>query len=466
MVNTPRVNPLLLGVLGYVVVQLLIGLAVSRRVKNEDDYLLAGRSMGYLLSTASIFATWFGAESCVSAAGSAYEEGLSWTSTEPYAYGVALALAGVWLAMPLWSKKLTTLADLFRTRYSGGVERLAALLLIPTSVFWAAAQIRAFGHVIASVSELSFVLATAVAAGVVVLYTATGGMLADAVTDVVQGVALIVGLAFMLFAITSDLGGAGAALETIDASRFHFAGEGESSWLSIAEAWAAPLLGSLVAQELIARMSSARSGVVARRSSILAGLIYVLVGSIPVALGLLGPALLPGIADPEQILPELARTKLSTLGFILFAGALVSAILSTVDSALLVSSALLSHNLVGRLWPRSSEKAKVRVARLGVIGFGLLAFVLALAVSSVGELIELTNGFGSAGVFVLLVFGLFTRFGGRASAFAALTAGALTFIAGYFGEWDYRYLAAVAAALAAYVALAPMRSRAVEPALE
>lgn len=447
-------SPLLLGVIGYIAVQLAIGLYVARRIKNEDDYLVAGRSMGYVLSTFSIFATWFGAEACSDAAGEVYESGLSWSSTEPYAYGVAIALAGLWLAVPLWSKKLTTLADLFRARFSPGVERFAAVLLIPTSLFWAAAQIRVFGHVIAGASEMSDLAAMSFAAGVVILYTTFGGMLADAVTDVVQGIALIIGLLVMLFGIVSEIGGVSASIDAIDAAKLRFAPEHNASWLELLETWSLPILGSLVAQELIARMSSARSGTVARRSAMAAGLFYAMVGSIPVALGLLGPALLPELENPDELLPQLARTHLSTLGFTLFAGALVSAILSTVDSALLVSSSLFSHNIVGRWRPQMSEADKLRVARVCTVTFGVLAFLLATTPASVGDLIDLTNGFGSAGVFVLLVFGLFTKFGGPRSATAALFVGASLFTAGYFAEWPYAYLTSVCGAFVAYAAFA------------
>lgn len=452
-------NPLLIGLVLYILAQLAIGVIVSRRVRNEDDYLVAGRSMGYTLSVFSIFATWFGAEACSDAAGTVYTNGISWTSTEPYAYGVAIALAGVWLAVPLWSRKLTTIADLFRERFSPGVERFAALLLIPTSLFWAAAQVRVFGHVIAGASGFDHGAAMVIAAGVVIAYTAFGGMLADAVTDVVQGTALVIGLVVILVGMVGELGGVGPALASIDSSRLHFSPEENGTWLEIAEAWTLPIFGSLVAQELIARMCSARSGTVARRSAMAAGLIYAAVGSIPVLLGLMGPALLPDLAQPDELLPELARTKLSALSYTLFAGALVSAILSTVDSALLVSSSLFSHNLVGRMWPDLDERHKLRVARACTVGFGLVALGLALTSTSVGDLMELTNGFGSAGVFVLLAFGLFTPYGRASAAFAALAAGALTFVAGYLGEWNYPYLASLGVALASYLLVAFAESR-------
>src|SRR5687767_12785039 len=177
------------------VLQFGIGIWVSRRIHTESDYILAGRSLGYTLTTFSIFATWFGAETVVGSAGRAYRDGVSLGSAEPFGYGLCLVLMGLIFAGPLWRRKLTTLADLYRERFSVGAERVAAVILIPSSVLWAAAQIRAFGHVIAiSADGMSGELAIGIAAGFTILYTAFGGMLADAITDVIQGALLAIGL--------------------------------------------------------------------------------------------------------------------------------------------------------------------------------------------------------------------------------------------------------------------------------
>ena len=64
-------------ILGYVVLQLAFGFLVARSVHSEEDYLLAGRSLGPALVTFSVFATWFGAETCIGATGKVFREGLS-----------------------------------------------------------------------------------------------------------------------------------------------------------------------------------------------------------------------------------------------------------------------------------------------------------------------------------------------------------------------------------------------------
>ncbi len=78
-------TPALAALIAFLALQLGIGIWVSRRIANESDYLLAGRQLGYVLVTFSVFATWFGAETVIGSAGTVHREGLSLASAEPFA---------------------------------------------------------------------------------------------------------------------------------------------------------------------------------------------------------------------------------------------------------------------------------------------------------------------------------------------------------------------------------------------
>ncbi len=441
----------LLILLAYVAAQLLLGVVVSRRIKTEDDYLVAGRSLGPVMASASIFATWFGAESCVGAAGEVFKHGLSAVSADPFGYGVCLLVFGALLAAPLWSQKLTTLADLFRTRFSPGVERLVSLMLIPGSLLWASAQIRAFGHVLANTGQLPESSGIALAALLAVTYTSFGGLLADAYADLIQGSVLIVCLLALLVSVVMGTGGLEATYVTLTRLPSEASTQPAASGLATLNAWAIPILGSLFAQELVARTSASRSGAIAKRSALLAGAAYLLVGSIPVILGAIAHHTLPE-AEPEQVLAALARKHLPSIGYLVFAGALVSAILSTVDSALLVCGSLVSHNLAGVAMKNASERQKVRLARFSVVAFSGVAYLLARSAESVHGLVQDASAFGSAGVCVAGTLGLFSRHGRSLAAYGALAVGAVTWVyADYVGEWEGAFLASLLAALAAYL---------------
>jgi SSS family solute:Na+ symporter len=123
-----------------------------------------------------------------------------------------------------------------------------------------------------------------------------------------------------------------------------------------------------------------------------------------------------------------------------------------VDSTLLVSSGLLSHNLVVPLAGITSERVKVRVARIGVLAFGLLAWALALRAEGVFALVEQASAFGSAGTLVAVTFGLFTRFGGAPTALATLLAGTVVYLAAAAAGVTAPFLLSLGASLATYVA--------------
>ena len=450
-------TPVLWGIFGYILVQFAIGIFVSRRIATETDYLVAGRSLGPVVTTFTVFATWFGAETCIGAAGAVYERGLAGGSADPFGYAICVILTGLVFAVPLWRLKLTTVADLFRLRFDQSVERLAVVLIVPTSLFWAAAQIRAFGQVISSASGFEVELTITFAAAVVIAYTMFGGLLADAWTDLVQGIALIVGLVVLSWVVLRTEG-----LEPfygLDPGSLNPLGSEPRPFLEIAEEWAIPVVGSLVAAELVARILAARSAAVARNATVVAGASYFFVGLMPVGLGLAGAALLPGLVEPEQILPQLAQEYLPTALFVLFTGGLVSAILSTVDSALLMAGGLVSHNVIVQIRPDLSERAKVRVARGAVAVFGVLAYLMALRAERVYELVEEASAFGSSGMVTVLCFGLFTRIGGKGSAVAAMLAGVGTWIVGaHVVGWPYPYLTSLATATAAYLVAAALGS--------
>lgn len=450
-IRTPM-DPVLIGVLVYVSIQLGIGALVARGVRTEDDYLVAGRRLGPVLATISIFATWFGAESCVGASGAAYADGVGRHSDEPFAYGVCLIVMGVLFAVPMWRAGITTLADLFRRRFGEHTERIAAFVLIPTSLFWASAQIHAFGKILsASTSSLDFETALLIAAAIVVIYTMSGGLFADVATDVLQGGVLVIGLIVLTVIVWTDPSStAGAWQQAVGPRPDSMPASEPLGFLATLETWALPVLGSVTAQEALSRSLAARSPGIARRAALSAGVVYLLIGLMPVFLGLVAAHRHQGLEHADTALATIAQHHLPTIGYVVFAGALVSAILSTVDSALLAAAAVLSRNVLLAHRPTVSERSRLRFARGSVLVLGLAAYAIAGASDSVMEMIDQTSGFG-ASIFVCVTFGLFTRFGGEIAARMSLIVGTAVWVVGALWlEWDYPFLAALGASVAAY----------------
>jgi Na+/proline symporter len=452
-------NWLLVAIVGYVLVQFVIGTWVSRRMASEADYILAGRSLGVGLVTFSVFATYFGAEAIVASGGAVYEKGLGGALVDPIGYASAIIIVGVFFARALWSRGLTTFADLFRQRYSAGVERLVVIVLLPGSVIWASAQVRAFGQIMSANSGLGLVAAITVAAVLVAAYSVVGGLLADAVTDVIQGLAVVIGLLILGAVVAVHVGGVSAGLAQVAPEQLAL-GRADDGLLGTLEHLAIPVCGTIVAVELISRFLGARTAEVARLGTVLGGGTYLLIGLIPVFLGLVGPRVAGTIPDSEQIVPRIAELFLPGVLYIAFVGAIISAILSAVHAALHAPASQISHNIVIRLIPGLSDRGKLWCVRATVMGLSIVAYLLSVTSSRIHDLVETASAFGSAGVFVTALFALFTRFGGPASAYTSVAAGLLVWAGGKYAlALTAPYLLGLAAALVGYVGMALLEER-------
>ncbi len=445
--------------LAYLSLQLVVGLWLTRRIKTEQDYFAGGRRLATGWVAFSMFATWFGAETCLGSSGAIYESGLSGARADPFGYCLCLLFLGLLLAPRLWRGGYLTLGDLYRERYGAEIERLGVLVLVPSSLIWAAAQIRAFGQVVSATMDLDVTFAIYLSAAFVVAYTTFGGLLGDVFTDFVQGIILATSLVVMLAVGVSQAGGLSVAMTNVEPQRWSLLPLGEGVWQQV-DRWSIPIMGSLVAQELIARVAASKSARVARRASYWACVLYLVVGMSPVVLGLIGPQLLSGLDDPEQLLPGLAARLLPEFWAAVFSCALISAILSTIDSILLASSALLSRNLISPMLRLTSDEARLSVARLLVVLTGVVALVVALYAEGVYELVEAASAFGTAGVLVTTLAALYWPVGGAKAAGAALVAGLVaTPLAEYALELPAPFLTSVAVALATYVAVAGLERR-------
>lgn len=450
-------NGEIIGISLYVVGMILMGGYVSRRIKTSDDYFLAGRSLGPGLATFSIFATWFGAETCIGTAGAVYKKGIATIHADPVGYSLCLLIMGLFFAKILWKKRITTIPDLFRERYAASTEKLGALILIPSSIIWAGAQVRALGQVLQSTTTLSPTIAVTIAAVVVIIYTMSGGLLADAYADFIQGIAIITGLAFLTFALVMDAGGPISAFESIPAEKFTFGHYlSDVGFLGRLELWMVPILGSLMSQELVSRVVASKSDSVARRSSLRAALMYFLVGCMPVIIGLLSVKILPNITDAESVMPAVARIHLHPFFYIIFVGALVSAILSTVDTTLLSSSALLSSNLVYPHLKNPSSKTKVLIARLGTLSAGIISYLIAFSSESIVGLVEMAASLGGPSILVITMMALWEKKGNHISANFSLVMSLITWIIshGVF-EIEFPILLTVAVCMLSYVGTLP-----------
>lgn len=233
-----------------------------------------------------------------------------------------------------------------------------------------------FGQILGLYSELPIGVTMTIGFGLVVSYSLLGGLVGDILTDALQGIILILGLTLLCWFVMSDFDIQNWS-QVLAPERLNWTLPNES-WAGRIERWMIPIFGSLVAQESITRVLAAKSGRQAQRISWISSAIYLLVGSIPVLLGLLGTGVTLNLNHEEQFIMALSQKYLNPLGQAIFIGALVSAILSTVDSILLSGEGLLSHNFLIPKLNIQKESQKLFLTRSTVVMMASLAFAIAL----------------------------------------------------------------------------------------
>ena len=441
------------GLAVYLFAMLAVGIYASRRVGGTADFIVAGKRLSLMLCTASLAATWFGGGICIGAASAAYKGGFLAVIADPFGAALCLFLAGLFYLRMMRRMGLMTVASFFTTRFNYQAGLLASLCTIPAYVGWVAGLMVAFGRILQSITGLDPTTGICIAAAIVLLYTIAGGMWAVTLTDFVQLLILVVGLVILTPILLADMGGWGALRAQIPDERFFLfpRDENAAGWFSYARDWLVVGLGNLAGQDLIQRSLSARDERVAFKSAYLAGLLYLTVGLLPVFLGLAGAVILPDLADPDLVMMELALKYLPEVALILFMGALVSALLSSADSALLAPASVIGWDLLHYFRPHSPDRTSLKTTRLAILILGAAALVLALHKSSVYDLIIDSWSVLLATLFVPLTAGIWWKKANSAGALAAIVTG--------FAAWQILLLVApdlpadLAAVLFALVAL-------------
>ncbi|MBU7580263.1 MAG: hypothetical protein KAF27_07290 [Porphyrobacter sp.] len=429
----------------------------GRGARSDADYLVAGRQLGTFAVGMSLFATWFASESLIATSSEVARDGLAGARAEPFAYALGILAIALFFAYRLRSGGFITLADFLRDRFGPGTESLAAAVIALSATTWSAAQLFAFASIITSASGLDFTTALIGATLLVMGYTLFGGLAGDVVTDIVQGLIILIAIVILFALMAEAAGGVGAMWDALPPTVWTFTAPGET-WVDRVELWLIPIIGTMVSQEALARTLGARSPEVARRGAFIGAAIYLVAGLIPVSFGLFGPQLGIPLAEGEAYLPSLAKALFPGWLMIIFTGALVSAILSSVDSALLAVSAVVTESGYKRPFPNASPLALLRAARGATVGAAALAAGVALQGESLRNLV-LDAGAIAAVLAVPIIAGLAgVRASGRAAAAAILAQiavlGVLDHALGVPGAFVWM-LAAGTAVFALVAALSP-----------
>lgn len=455
---------------GYMVINAFVGVWVSRASARKNsssgflqNYFVGGRTMGGVVLAMTLVATYTSASSFLGGPGLAASWGLTQSWVAAIQIGTAfltLGIVGKKLGMISRRIKAVTISDYLRARYkSPAVDIICSIMLVVFFITQMIAQFKGGATLLQSVTGLSYISALVLFSAVVIIYTSLGGFKAVVITDTIQGFIMACGTFLLLFFVIR----AGGGMENI----LEYNAANNPGWDLIGKGPYGADIAALRPGYLISFWVLVGVGVLglpqtAVRSmgfkdteSLHKAMIWgtVVVGILMIGMHFAGTLALPlvgeeQLANTDSIIPYVVNKYMPVWAAGLFLAAPLAAVMSTVDSLLILASATILKNLyityiakkdvVDAVRADQDENADVsesteKKLRLGsfalTIVLGVIVFLLAMNPPSILVWINLfAMGGLEATFFWPLIGGLYWKRGSSAACIASIICGVSTFV--------------------------------------
>ena len=418
-----------IGVAIYMLLMLVIGAQAAKKAKTSAEFIVAGRKLPIFICTATIVATWFGGGTMMGASGAAYDDGLLGVIADPFGAALALFIVGMFFARLFRRLRLLTYVDLVDQRYGKTAAFITTMTSLVSNIGWIGAMLVAFGLVFESLTGTPLEIGIISGAIVIILYTMIGGMWAVALTDAWQMGIIMLGLVVLLVVVLIDVGGWSAISPRLAENTFRLLPlqHNWEHWLNYFRLWFIFGLTDVAGQNLIGRAMAAKSERVAQNAFYLGSFIYLVFGMIPVLIGIMASVTMPGLASSESVIPAMAVEHLHPVGVAVFVGAILAAIMSSCDSALLACASITSRNLLPLFTRNPTDKRSLFIARFSIPVYGCIAILVALKAQVVFDVMIDANIVSLCSVVVPFFLAVWWKKANRTGALAAMFAG--------FGAW-------------------------------
>jgi sodium/proline symporter len=422
----------------YFILLLGMGLYFYRRTANLEDYLLGGRSLGVWVTAFSAQASDMSGWLLMGLPGAVYLGGVTalWI-----ALGLFIGTVFNWQFVARRLRIYTqlynslTLPSFFESRFGDPTGLLRILSAVITLIFftiYTSSGLVASGKLFESIFNMNYRLAVLIGGIVIIAYTFLGGFLAVSWTDLVQGALMVMAIVVVPLAAINSLGGTDAVIGamTVKNIPLELFGTGFSLLTMFsAAAWG---LGYFGQPHILARFMGIRSARDLPRSTFIAVTWVILSLSGAVAVGFTAIAMFPDLhgGDEEKVfIYMVAKIFNPWTGGIMLA-AILSAIMSTIDSQLLVSSSALTEDFYDKvIRNNASQRELVFMGRICVIIISVIALLLAMNPDNtvLGLVAYAWGGFGAA-FGPLVLFALFSRKTSWQAALAGMITGTVTLV--------------------------------------
>ncbi|UCC12112.1 MAG: sodium/proline symporter [candidate division WOR-3 bacterium] len=439
-------STVLLVFLLYLAGMVIVGIVTARLAsKSLDDFILGGRKMWTPVIALSEKGTDMSAWLLIGLPGQAFKMGIGalWAGI-----GVWLGSLFNWLVIATPLRKLAgkynalTLPDYFESRFNDTSHLLritSSILIVFFFTLYVSAQVVGAGKILASTFQIPNVVGMLIGLSIILFYTMMGGFIAESWTDFFQGIIMVIALVLMCVVAIVTFGGLGnivAQISAIDSKAVLMsAGEsGTALYLGLILGGLAIGFGYAGQPHIVMRYMALQGTKEVKKAAIIAMTWTTFAVSAAILLGFFAIPLLRGeITDPEHVTLAFAARILPgwLVGFILAAA--TAAMMSTVDSQLLVATSAVTEDIYRKLInPAASQKYLVRLARIFTVVIAVIAFILGLSAEQAVYWLVLYAWGGLAASFgPPLIMSLLWRRTTRTGVFAGMITGAITIVVWY-----------------------------------
>ncbi|NQV42606.1 MAG: sodium/proline symporter [Candidatus Marinimicrobia bacterium] len=467
-------DPVTLGFILYLILILGVGFYTAHLTKSMKDFALGGQRLGPWVIAFSERASGESAWLILGLPGAALVAGLleMWT--------VVGCISGITFSWFFIAKRLReateeysalTLPELFAKRFRderGILRILASLIITFFFTFYVAAQFSGAGKVLNVTFGVTHMEGMLIGAVIIVFYTLMGGFLAVAWTDMVQGIIMIGTLVILPLVAFIEINAIPTVEFQFDASNL-FAGQAGMAALAAAIGGLSWGLGYMGQPHLVTRfmaIDKASNIKISRRIAI-SWAVPAFFGSL--LIGLTGYYLLQAgsmsydgqvltgvasLSDPEKLMPIMAQNLLHPWIAGIFISGAIAAMMSTADSQLLVSTTVLTEDLIGNFFQQLKNRFDLlAIGRVLTILIGVLAFYLAWqSTALVFEMVSYAWGGLGASFGPALLLTLWWKGISKTGVIAGMISGTLFTIIDLFGGWvTVRFSAFIIAFVAVYI---------------
>jgi SSS family solute:Na+ symporter len=417
----------------YLGLMVLLGLYAHHRQRGVEDYFVAGRRLGPFSIACLWLASWVGGASIIGGAAKAHEIGIS---ASWYVFSLALGCLLFGLLMAGKVKRLgdehrhLTYPDFIEERFDSRTRVVATITTSLAFVAFAAGQLVAAASIIHVLLGWDFAYALMLAAGIVILYTATGGFLAVTYTDWVQFILLLFGVVIIGVPIAISHGGVPATLvEDLPASYFDM---GAWGWSKIAAMAVSIGMSFFVAMDSFTRCFAARDERASRNGALLAVIFMLPIAVAATWLGMTSAMLFPAAENSNDILTTFVIALFPTgLKGLVLVG-ILAAVMSTADICILTVSANLTRDVYQRYLNPEADAA--RLLRLGILAsacVGLVAAGMAWKMQDIIDVLLLGFTLNAAALMLPTLVAVYGRRANPDAAFWSIVLSLATVVAWY-----------------------------------